>query len=424
MSSMSREPDLRPQSMEALEYELNKCLAGRGQAVASILGMTTDANVVASLNPGLSTRNLDSGIVHTSARTTTHGEVWETRSGVSRGAYGSGPVLMHPTPSGAIRAVSEPTIPMTPVPGSSQSTNQYGRPATPVPRGSGSAPIMGESVEQAVIPVFKKSGMAVFGWFMLIVLLLGGAGALAYVTLFNKKAATTVPASDGSDGSAEESVDKPEEKGSGKDKSKKKKGDKTEPKANDKTPDKANDKAPDKTPGKTSDTTTDTATQIAAGSATDPDKATKTAKKPAGKQVAVADDKATPKQISALAKSAEAAKDWDAARLHYERLERAKGYQFPGYAVYKQAHAAFMANDITDALTLSERASNMAGNHKLDANLLYADALFKQPNYKRAKDVYVNLAKKVPKEKKAYVVKMIGECNAKLGLPTKHGLEP
>src|SRR6185436_14034513 len=70
LASMSRNPDGRPQTMDALEYELNKCLSGRGQAVASILGMTTDANIVASLNPGLSTRNLGSGIV---ARPGTHG---------------------------------------------------------------------------------------------------------------------------------------------------------------------------------------------------------------------------------------------------------------------------------------------------------------------------------------------------------------
>jgi len=61
--AMARNPDARPQTMETLEYELNKCLAGRGVAVAQILGMTTDATVVASLNPGLSMRTLDDGIV-------------------------------------------------------------------------------------------------------------------------------------------------------------------------------------------------------------------------------------------------------------------------------------------------------------------------------------------------------------------------
>src|SRR5205814_8258631 len=58
-----RNPDARPQTMETLEYELNKCLAGRGVAVAQILGMTTDANVVATLNPGLSMRTLEDGAV-------------------------------------------------------------------------------------------------------------------------------------------------------------------------------------------------------------------------------------------------------------------------------------------------------------------------------------------------------------------------
>ena len=67
-AAMARNPDDRPQSMDALEYELNKCLAGRGVAVAQILGMTTDANVVASLNSGLSMRNLDDGIVRSGGR--------------------------------------------------------------------------------------------------------------------------------------------------------------------------------------------------------------------------------------------------------------------------------------------------------------------------------------------------------------------
>src|SRR5262249_3941430 len=52
-----------------LEYELNKCLAGRGVAVAQILGMTTDAHVVATLNPGLSMRTFDDAVVVARAQT-------------------------------------------------------------------------------------------------------------------------------------------------------------------------------------------------------------------------------------------------------------------------------------------------------------------------------------------------------------------
>ena len=41
--AMSRVPDDRPPSMEAFEYELTKCLQGRGAAVAKILGMPVSA---------------------------------------------------------------------------------------------------------------------------------------------------------------------------------------------------------------------------------------------------------------------------------------------------------------------------------------------------------------------------------------------
>jgi serine/threonine protein kinase len=51
--AMARRPDDRPASMEVFEYEVTKCLSGRGEAVANILGMRTDHALVASLNPGL-----------------------------------------------------------------------------------------------------------------------------------------------------------------------------------------------------------------------------------------------------------------------------------------------------------------------------------------------------------------------------------
>jgi serine/threonine protein kinase len=53
LRAMARDPEERPASMEVFEYELTKCMAGRGEAVANILGMRTDHELVASLNPGL-----------------------------------------------------------------------------------------------------------------------------------------------------------------------------------------------------------------------------------------------------------------------------------------------------------------------------------------------------------------------------------
>jgi eukaryotic-like serine/threonine-protein kinase len=58
LSAMSRNPDLRPATMDAFEYELNKCLSGRGAAVAQALGMT-DPNLMATLNPQMSGRTID-----------------------------------------------------------------------------------------------------------------------------------------------------------------------------------------------------------------------------------------------------------------------------------------------------------------------------------------------------------------------------
>ncbi len=46
MKGLAREPTKRPPSMEAFEYELTKCLAGRGVAVAKILGMPVDPSAM------------------------------------------------------------------------------------------------------------------------------------------------------------------------------------------------------------------------------------------------------------------------------------------------------------------------------------------------------------------------------------------
>jgi serine/threonine protein kinase len=45
MRALSRDPADRPPSMESLEYELTKCLAGRGVAVAKLLGMPVDSSM-------------------------------------------------------------------------------------------------------------------------------------------------------------------------------------------------------------------------------------------------------------------------------------------------------------------------------------------------------------------------------------------
>ncbi|HEY1558005.1 MAG TPA: serine/threonine-protein kinase, partial [Kofleriaceae bacterium] len=184
--AMSRDPGLRPPTMEALEYELNKALSGRGVAVAQILGMTTDAHVVATLNTGLSMRNIDEGLVKPTGRAGTHGDpLWETRSGISRVAPGqgvnTGPIVAS---SAAIRVGTEPS-------GGSGgngeqralSPNLYPRAQSPVMGRASSVQSMavGEALPAPELPPApRRSGMAVFGWVMLVLILLGGGGALAY----------------------------------------------------------------------------------------------------------------------------------------------------------------------------------------------------------------------------------------------------
>jgi hypothetical protein len=257
--------------------------------------------------------------------------------------------------------------------------------------------------------------MAVFGWVMLVLILLGGAGALAYVMLFNKKNTATVPAETTGSGSETEKMIEPARTGDEDKDPKKKPGEK----------DPTNIKDPKTTETKSGSGSGD---EPDTGSATTGDdtktepKNTTGTKKVGGKTVAVVDDKQTWRQISDAAKIAEKKKDWAGARSAYERLEKAKGYQYPGYAVFKQAEMAYKSNDIADAVTIAQRASALPGNHKPEAKMLYADALAKQGDYKRAKDFYIGLRKTASPAQKKIIDKKISACNAKLGLGAKDGI--
>ncbi|MGE0398044.1 MAG: serine/threonine protein kinase, partial [Kofleriaceae bacterium] len=130
-AAMARNPDHRPQTMETLEYELNKCLSGRGVAVAQILGMTTDPTVVATLNPGLSMRHHDDGIVGPKQQSSPGNVVPRagTHSGVSEmpGMW-SGPVMATGLSAQLGRPQSDPARQLPDGAGAS-----YPRAATPVP---------------------------------------------------------------------------------------------------------------------------------------------------------------------------------------------------------------------------------------------------------------------------------------------------
>jgi eukaryotic-like serine/threonine-protein kinase len=144
LSAMARNPDSRPASMDAFEYELNKCLSGRGAAVAQALGMT-DPNLVA-MHPALSGRSFDES--HMAARP-------------------SGPLpVVTPTPSAAEVLHQASRVVELPRPGAPVTQAQW-------PADSMSARVSEEGRSRA------RTGVGVFGW-VLLALLLAGAGAVGY----------------------------------------------------------------------------------------------------------------------------------------------------------------------------------------------------------------------------------------------------
>ena len=419
-AAMARNPDDRPQSMDALEYELNKCLAGRGVAVAQILGMTTDANVVASLNSGLSMRNLDDGIVRgagVSGRSSTHSglsEVWETRSGVSRqmpSSSQSGPVREPTSSPGLVRPTTSPSD-KTPFPRAATPTP--GRASSQDDRSPGAISTTPElsALELALrepepTPTLKaKRGS--LGPLLLLLVLLGGGGALAYMMLNSADKAADLKVNEAASGEPVGSapsnvVAPPPPAGS------------AAPKVV-KQPAAGSAEAAPKSQTPVQEVTP----PVTAGSAAAKDTANKRPT-PHGKNVAVAEDKADKGSLLKEIKEAEAGGDWTLARATYQKLGKIKGMQ--GEALYGEAMAAFQQGDSPAAEAISKKASAVPGPYKLKSLLLYADTIFRQGDVKRAKDNYVSLrALTSDREFKATVTKKIALCNKQLGLAERDGV--
>jgi len=397
-SAMSRDPALRPPSMEALEYELNKALSGRGVAVAQILGMTTDAHVVATLNPGLSMRNIDEGLVKPpGGRAGTHGDaLWETRSGISRmgssPSVNTGPIA---TSNAAIRVGTDPSgVSRSSGEHRAMSPNTFPRAQSPAVIGRASS-VHGMDERSAVgealpAPAPKRSGMAVFGWVMLVLILLGGGGALAYFLFIQNGDRPVQPAA---------LTEQKEERAM------------TPPTP----PQIGSDSGSGSGTGPGSDAKTHPQVKVAT-----PTPQNNTVKHPPTPAPSGPQDLKT---LAKEAQAAEASNDWATARVTWQKIEKLKTYPFPGFAVYKQAYAAFEDSNTSDALALAQRASMMPGNQKVDAKMLVGDALFKEGEYARAKQFYLTVRPLMQGEKKAQATKKIASCNVALHLPERAGIE-
>ncbi|MBA3463249.1 MAG: protein kinase, partial [Deltaproteobacteria bacterium] len=428
MAAMARNPDSRPQTMETLEYELNKCLSGRGIAVANILGMTTDPTVVATLNPGLSMRNTDEGIV--TPRGASNAGLSLPRAGTHGGMSELPGMWSGPTMSTGTSQRLPPARPSEPLIGAGSDPGLSGqlaaaaaslRSPTPAPVRASS---MGDSSNPAVqVPTSgslslapKRSALGMLGWLLLGAILFGGVGALVYVALGERgerqpqqNNQVTPPSDDTGTGSAEPDPTTKTPAGSGS--------------AVVAPP----DKGPENTAGSnaTKDATPDKdppdKTTPDKGTGKRPPKGTPPKKNPV---VAVAVNEKDPKALLKQGESLETAGEWEQARGVWAKLEKIKGYG-PN-AVYRQAWAAFSGQDTEDAVRLAARAASMSppGAQKTKAKFLYGDALYRQGAYDRAKDVYISLWKQSAGDDKATAQKKVAACNRALKKSETDGLQP
>ncbi len=176
MQAMGRNPEDRPPSMEAFEYELTKCLAGRGVAVAQILGMTTDQHLVSSLNPGMAARVIDSG---------------QARPQSSSPAIGlpSNPAI--PLRASSNSAISVPIVAAMPAPAAGPRMSTTNAPM-PMMVADSRDHSYGDGLS---VPVPQRSALATFFWVLLAGVVLGGLGVVLFVAAGER-------GKDGGDGSA------------------------------------------------------------------------------------------------------------------------------------------------------------------------------------------------------------------------------
>ncbi len=172
-SAMARDPAQRPPSMEAFEYELTKCLAGRGVAVAKILGIPSESPLLGGLGPAYRPRDevtpVSSPGAAASWRARMVGEVHGAGPGHASGSMSS----LTPPPS---LPLGEPTV--SPAEGIAAG-QAAASPAMGTPMAPHSAPVTEDTdLVNARVPDLRGQGLRLFGWAVLVILLATGGGAV------------------------------------------------------------------------------------------------------------------------------------------------------------------------------------------------------------------------------------------------------
>jgi hypothetical protein len=275
-------------------------------------------------------------------------------------------------------------------------------------------------VQQPPVTVAPRSALRVFGWLVLAALLFGGVGALLFMALGERNAASKV--SDGPPGTAGVTVMQPGSEpitdGSGRSGS----ADRVAVEAV-----KPSIAAAIGSNTGGTDGSAKPAVRRPTASPADhknPPVRTSPNRRPTKDTKVVAADDKDPKATAQLAREAaslEKAGKWLEARAAYQALEK-KGYN-PGEALYHQAWNAFQSNATSDAAQLAADAARQTGPFKMRAMLLYGDALFRQGEYARAKNIYLGVRKNQTGDDRGTTIKKIIACNKQLKLPEADGVE-
>jgi len=266
----------------------------------------------------------------------------------------------------------------------------------------------------------RRSGLAVFGWLVLAALLFGGVGALLYVALGER--------GERSPGKLDEAGQPPPRLGVGSEAPPPEgSGSAVDPKAGSGAVKVAVGSAGSGS-GAGSDEPPVGDGSAQPGATDDPDRkgdGKKPGTGPRGqgqiRRPTAAADERDPKALIRQGKQHEKNGDWEAARTTYQKLEKIKGYA--GIALYQQAWVAIHTNETDAAIQLAIRSAAQPGTHKIDAKFLYGDALYKQGEFRRAKDIFISLRKTLTGEQKATATRKIAAANRALKLPENDGIE-
>jgi len=369
--------------------------------------------VVATLNPGLSMRVADEGIVRpptqgTPIRAATHSGISPLPGDVMSPLSGgwSGPTMatgQSNLPGMQQRLASEPVSAAAASFDSMRISSSAPVRASSQP-GVDSQPVMGSQPSIAIPAPAKRSALSILGWLLLATILFGGVGALLYVALGERT--QRAPAT----GKLEATVPPPEPVGSAK------------PETVEIKPDNGSAAVGSATvpgPGSGSD-----GPGLKLEPTNPPEKPQTNNKPPVRPKplVRVAIDQTNPNALLKQGATFERTNNWEGARAMYEKLEGIKGYA--GIAQYQQAWVAFRTNDNQRAEEMAKRAiANTAGMWQFRAKTLYGDAMFGKGLYQRAKDVYISLRNGTTNAKlKADLAKKIQNCNKGLKMPLGDGL--